>query len=318
VKPVRSLPLAENTIPVISLLKLTRRMAQIKSKVADYSGFVLLSVIWGLAFVAIKQADTELSPVNLSLIRWFITSVVFLILLPIIGKPKIKFERKDVPRLLVVAIANVAGYHIFLNSAETSISAGLSSLLIALGPVFMVVLSVILLDERASSKVVLALLLAVSGTFVLSYGSFNPSDLSSVVGPVEAVLAAFCYAVFTVVGKPLVQKYGSAPTTILAGLVGTIMIIPLVSGNFVTQVEGLTQLGWISVLYRGILSSALGYLLYYGLVSRRAVSRLSIQLYLIPVVSVVGGVLLLNESVTVLIIIGGAMMLFAVALTTQK
>ena len=293
-------------------------MSRIKSKTADYSGFVLLSVIWGLAFVAIKQADSELSPVNLALIRWFITSVVFLILLPIIGRPNIRFERRDVPRLLVVAMANVAGYHIFLNSAETSISAGLSSLLIALGPVFMVILSVILLDERAGPKVVLGLLLAVSGTFVLSYGSFNPSDLSTVVGPAEAVLAAFCYAVFTVVGKPLVQKYGSAPTTILAGLAGTAMIVPLVSGSFVSQVEGLTQLGWISVLYLGVLSSALGYLLYYGVVSRRTVSRLSIQLYLIPVVSVVGGVLLLGESVTVLTIIGGAMMLFAVALTTRR
>lgn len=293
-------------------------MAQVKSKIADYSGFVLLSVIWGLAFVAIKQADSELSPVNLALIRWFITSAVFLVLLPIIGRPRTRLERKDLPRLLVVAFANVAGYHIFLNSAETSISAGLSSLLIALGPVFMVVLSMILLNEKAGSRVVLALVLAVSGTFVLSFGSFNPKDLSSIVGPAEAVLAAFCYAVFTVVGKPLVQKYGSAPTTILAGLVGTVMIIPLVSGNFAAQVEGLTQLGWISVLYLGVLSSALGYLLYYGVVSRRSVSRLSIQLYLIPIVSVVGGVLLLNETVTAMTVIGGAMMLFALALATRR
>ena len=82
--------------------------------VTAYSGLAVLSVIWGMAFVAIKAVVVELSPVNLALLRWFIAGVPFLILLPIIGRPKVSFERKDVPRLLVVAFANVAGYHIAL------------------------------------------------------------------------------------------------------------------------------------------------------------------------------------------------------------
>lgn len=288
------------------------------SALADYSGFFVLSVIWGMAFVAIRVADLELSPVNLALVRWLITSVIFLVLFPLIGRPKTRFERRDIPRVLVVALANVAGYHIFLNSAETSISAGLSSLLIALGPVFMVILSASLLDEKIGPKVILGLCLAMLGTFLLSVQSFNPSDLSSLVGPVEAILAALCYASFTVLGKPLVLKYGSAPTTILAGLIGTVMILPLVSGSLFSQMRTLSFDGWASVLYLAVLSSALGYLLYYGVVSRRTVSRLSIQLYLIPIVSVVGGALLLNEPVTSFTLAGGALMLAAVAFTTRR
>ena len=283
-----------------------------------YLGLFVLSVIWGLAFVAIKVADEVLSPVNLALLRWLIASALFLALLPVIGKTRTRFERGDIPRLLVVGFANVAGYHLALNYAETSISAGLSGLLISFGPVFMVVLSVLLLDEKAGPKVLLALCLAIFGTFLLSVGSINVSDFSSLVGPVEVVMSALCYALFSVLGKPLVQKYGSGATTIRAGLVGTVMMLPLLSASFISQVESLPLNGWISVLYLSILSTVLGYTLYYTLMKRKAVSRLSIQLYLAPIVSVIGGALLLGESVTIFTVVGGAIMLIAVALATSK
>lgn len=294
------------------------RLRSVNKAVLTYGGLSVLSVIWGLAFVAIRQADLELTFVNLAIARWLITAVIFLALIPVIGKTKTKFERKDVPRLLVVGFANVVGYHLFLNYAETTISAGLSSLLIALGPVFIVVLSFFLLHEKSGKKVVLALLLALLGIFILSVGSLSESDLGSFAGVVSAALGGLCYAIFTVGGKPLVQKYGSAPTTIYAGLVGTAMILPLLSQGFFAQMGALDSSGWIAVVYLGVLSSALGYLLFYALLSRKAVSSLSIQLYLIPVVALIGGLVLLNEPVTLSTVVGGALVLAAVGLATKK
>ena len=293
-------------------------MSRLRKSATAYSGLVVLSVIWGMAFVAIKQADTELSPVNLALLRWMVASVPFLVLLPIIGRPKTKLERKDIPRFLAVALANVAGYHISLNYAETTLSAGLSALLISFGPIFIAALSYLLLNERASRNLVLGLVLALAGTAVLSTGSISFSDLSSYGGILEALVTALCYALFTVLGKPLVHKYGSAPTTIIAGLVGTGMMLPLLSQSLVTQASSLSFYGWASVLYLALLSTVFGYLMFYAMVSRGAVTRLSIQLYLIPVVSVVGGALLLNEPLTLPVLVGGGMMLTAVAVSTWK
>jgi drug/metabolite transporter (DMT)-like permease len=270
-----------------------------------------------MAFVAIKQADTELSPVNLALLRWLVACVPFLVLLPIIGRPKIGFERRDIPRLLVVALANVAGYHISLYYAETTLSAGMSALLTSFGPIFIVILSYPLLNEKAGERV-LGLILAVLGASVLSIGSVSLSDLSSYGGIFEAIFTAFCYALFAVLAKPLVHKYGSAPTTIMAGLVGTAIMLPLLSESFFAQASALSFYGWVSVLYLSLLSTVFGYLLFYTLVSHGAVSKLSIQLYLIPVVSVIGGALLLNEGLTPPVLVGGGLTLVAVAIATWK
>jgi len=293
-------------------------MSKLRKSFTAYSGLIVLSVIWGLAFVAIKQAVTELTPINLALLRWLVASVPFLILLPIIGRPRAKFERGDIPRLLIVALANVAGYHLSLYYAETTLSAGLSALLTSFGPIFIAILSYFLLNEKAGKKVLIGLLLAMAGTAVLSTGSISVNDLSSYAGIIENLITALCYALFTVLGKPLVHKYGSASTTIMAGLIGTAMMLPLLSQSFFAQAAALSSLGWASVLYLSLLSTVFGYLMFYALVSRGAVTRLSIQLYLIPVVSVIGGALLLSEPVTLSVAVGGGMMLAAVAIATWK
>ena len=295
---------------------LTAGAAGAGKRVAGYAGLLVLSVIWGMAFVAIKQADAELSPVNLALIRWFIACACYLLLIPLIGKPKTKLERKDIPRMLVIAFSIVAGYHISLYYAEESVSAGVAGILISFGPVLIVVLSALLLNEKPSMRVKLGLPLALAGTVVLSVGTVNMSDFASFYGPAEVVLSATFYALFSVLSKPLVQKYGAPPITFWSGLIGTAMMLPLLSQNLVSQLSALSSIGWASVLYLSVLSTVLGYLLFFTLVSRGAVSRLSIQLFLAPIVSVTGGAVLLGEPVTAFTLVGGGMMLVAVALAT--
>ncbi len=283
-------------------------------KVGTYSVLLVLSVVWGLAFVAIGRADFELSPINLTLLRWLIASAGFLALSPLALRPKIKFQRRDLPRLLGVSFGNVAAYHLSLNYGELTVSAGLAGLLVSLGPVFIVLLSSYTLKEKVSRRVLMALALALMGAFVLS---FSDLEAGSILGPIAVIITAFSYAFYTVLAKPLVGKYGPLPIATWAGLIGTLMILPLFSSSFVTQVSSLSLVGWMSVVYLAILSTVLGYFMFYTLVSRRNVSTLSIQLYLIPIISVLGGVLLLNEALTAYTIVGGALMLLAVAIATH-
>jgi drug/metabolite transporter (DMT)-like permease len=281
-----------------------------------YGLLILLSVIWGLAFVAIRILDTELSFVNLTLLRWLVASVGYLALLPFLGRPRTPFSKLHVPRLLLIGFFNVAGYHLSLNHAEVSVSAGLAGLLISLGPVFSALLAVALLKEKVGRRLILAILLAVGGAAVLSAGDLSGG--SAVYGPLAVVLAALSYDFFAVLAKPLVNKYGALPVAIWAGLIGTVMILPLVSASFISYVSSLSVAGWQALLYLSILSTVMGYSLFYTLVEKGGVSRVMIQLYLAPVFSVVGGMLLLGESVTVYTFLGGAAMLLAVWIATAS
>src|SRR5260370_8685111 len=96
---------------------------------------VILGVIWGLAFVAIRTADFQLSPVNLTIVRWLIASAGFLTLAPFYGKPKQPVQRRHIPRILVVSLASATGYHLSLNYPQTILSTRLACLLTSLHPI---------------------------------------------------------------------------------------------------------------------------------------------------------------------------------------
>ncbi|MDV3277726.1 MAG: DMT family transporter [Nitrososphaerales archaeon] len=280
-----------------------------------YVPLIVLSVIWGLAFVAIRRADFELSWENLTLLRWMLVSACFLALYPFIGKSKVPLERRDIPRLLVVSLANVAVYHLSLNFAEKTVSASLSGLLISLGPVFTVILSTILLKEKVGRRLGFAVVLALVGAVLISLPDMD-LGFATMIGPLAVVIAAFANGVYAVVSKPLVTKYGASPVAIWASLVGTASILPLASGSLIQEASALSFGGWVSVLYLVVLSTVVGNLIIYTLIGRQPVSRLGVQLYLIPLVSVIGGILILGETIGVLTVLGGAFLLMAVGMTT--
>jgi drug/metabolite transporter (DMT)-like permease len=277
---------------------------------------VILSVIWGLAFVAIRRAVLELSPVSLTLLRWLIVSGSFLALAPFIGKPKAPIRREHIPRILLVAFASVGGYHLSLNYAETIVSSGLAGFLISFAPIFVVMLSATFLKEKIGLKLALALAIAICGAFALSIGS--ALSFSDITGPLAVILAAFMYSLFSVGSKPLVAYYGALPTAVWVGAIGTVFMLPLISSQFFSEVRALSLIGWLSVLYLSILSTVIANIIFYSLVGTRAVSSLSVQLYLVPIVSLVGGVLLLSETVTWLTIIGAILLLAATTLATRR
>ena len=81
------------------------------SRIFTNSLVVILGVTWGLAFVAIRTADFQLSPINLTVLRWLIASAGFLAFAPFFGRPKQPVQRHHIPRILVVSLASVVGYH---------------------------------------------------------------------------------------------------------------------------------------------------------------------------------------------------------------
>jgi len=279
---------------------------------------LVLSLIWGLAFVAIRRADFELSPINLALLRWLLASAGFLAVSPFLLKPKVKFERRDLLRLLVISLLNVPAYHLALNFGETTVSSGLAGFLVAMGPVLIAVFSAVLLKEKLGRKLALALAIGVAGTIVMFVPDLSLNSAGSILGPMEVLVAAFSFALFSVLSKPLVTKYGSASVTIWAALAGTLMLLPLLSPNFGAETISLSLEGWISVLFLSLLSTVAGYLMFYALVSRSALSKVGIQMYLIPVVSVIGGILLLQEGLNTYTIAGGAVLLLSVAIATRS
>jgi drug/metabolite transporter (DMT)-like permease len=172
------------------------------------------------------------------------------------------------------------------------------------------------LHEKVSSRIWLALFIAFAGAVAISSPDLSLAS-GSLFGPLLVVVSALSSATQTVASKPLVGKYGPFPIAAWAAFLGTAMLLPLASPSLVTQAVGLSAAGWESVLYLAILSTVLANLIFFTLVSGQVVSRLGVQLYLVPVVSAAGGVFILGEGLPWTTVLGGALLLLAIWLGTS-
>jgi drug/metabolite transporter (DMT)-like permease len=282
----------------------------------SYSSIIVLSVIWGLAFVAIRRADYELTSVNLTLLRWLIVSAGFLAIYRFVVKPRTRFQRGDFPRLLVVSITSVVIYHLSLNTAEKQVDASLAGLLISLAPLTTVILSVIILHEKTRARLWGAVVLAIAGSVLIASPDISLSS-TTLAGPLLVVVSAISSGVFTVASKPLTTKYGPFAVAAWSAFLGTAILTPLLSPSLVQQAGELSADGWVSVLYLALLSTVFANCIYFTLVSRQQLTKLGVQLYLVPAVSAAGGVLILGESLAAATVAGGVLLLVAVALATS-
>jgi O-acetylserine/cysteine efflux transporter len=131
------------------------------------------------------------------------------------------------------------------------------------------------------------------------------------------VVAALASGTYTVLSKPLVVKYGPFAIAAWTAFLGTAILLPLASPGLLSQAEALSPEGWASVMYLALLSTVVANVIFYTLVNRQALSKLGLQLYLVPLVSAAGGVLILGESLGLATVVGGALLLGAVALGTS-
>nr|WP_303651808.1 DMT family transporter [Halovenus rubra] len=188
------------------------------------------------------------------------------------------------------------------------LSAGLTGLVFYTYPVYVYVLAVWLLDERVSRYKVGALLLALSGVGLILGGGSNAVDF---VGIVLVVLAALGLAGYIIGSRAALATADSDAFagTALVGTALSFLVFSTGSGRLGLP-SGLDQ--WLVVLGIATIGTALPMFLYISALDRIQASHASVLGTAEPLVTVVLGILVLEESPTLLLLVGGALILSGV------
>ena len=193
--------------------------------------------------------------------------------------------------------------------------------LIGLTPVWSALFSAFALKERFGLVKIAGLVLGFLGAaLVVTRGQMGPAVLAlpSTRGDLLILLSTFNWAAYTVLGHPAIKRLGPTRATTGALTLGWLMLVPF----FVYQAgwreyARLTTQGWIAVLFLGIACSGLGYLFWYGALEKLEASKVAAFLYLEPLITLGAAVWLLGETVGVITVIGGLLVLAGVALVQR-
>ena len=238
----------------------------------------------------IKVAVRELDPITLVWMRLTLAAAVLVpVALVAVGRDALAQARAAAGRLTVLGLVNSALPFALISWAETRIDSGLTAILQAAAPLFTVLISTRIGDERVNGSRLAGFLVGFVGVSLL-VGAHVGGGL---VAALAVVLSALCYAAGGVFGARRLRD--TAPLVVAAG--------SMVSAAILTAPFGLATLsgsvpGWketASVGALGIAGTGIAYILYFAILRDAGPSRSILVTYLVPSVAVAYGVLLLGE-----------------------
>ena len=274
----------------------------------------IVALIWGGSFIAVKIGVDNIPPVTLAFFRFAVASPLMLLILA--GKRKlIRVSPNEIPWLIVLALTGVTLLYILQFTGIKYTSATNSALLINTNVLFIAIFSWIFLKEAFTYRKLAGVLLAFTGAiFVISKGSLSISP--SIKGDILILLSAICWAVYSIVGKKLLDKYDSLSLTTYAFIIGTFLFIPFVY-NDLWGIK-ITVKEWAVILYLALLCSVFAYVAWYYALEKADATEVAIFLNLIPLFAMFLAHLVLKEKITIFTLIGAFFILYGIYITLSE
>ena len=279
----------------------------------DWGLLAGVALMWGSAYLFIEVAIEDLSPTVVTAARLIVGAGV----LALFPSARGRIDRGDWGRIVLLGIVWVAIPFTLFPIAQQWISSALTGMLNGANPLFAALIASILLRHLPGRTQIVGLALGFVGVVVISIPAVRDSDDSATaLGIVLVLIALFCYALALNMSVPLTQRYGGPPVMLRMLVVGAIATLPL-------GVAGLPSSTWTvdavaSVVVLGAGASAAAFLVMAKLASRVGATRASVSVYFIPVVAVVLGLTVLDETVAAMSIGGLALVLVGAWLVSRE
>jgi drug/metabolite transporter (DMT)-like permease len=269
---------------------------------------------WALNFIVAKAALQYLDVWSMTSFRIILSGVL---MLPIYfwTPRRARFDRKDIWTFIVLGFFGVVmNRGLFIVGLDYT-TAGHSALIVAVGPILILVLARLLKLERITSGKVLGMGLSFVGIVVLVGGDELHLRSGTWVGDLITLGGTTGFAVYTVLAKKVARHYDTISMNTFNNLAGAIILLPL----GIRQAERLDWAsvgwqGWAGLAYTALISSVLAYLIYFWALRHVSASRLAAYTYVETPVATSLAVMLLGEKLTAALVIGAALILAGVYL----
>jgi drug/metabolite transporter (DMT)-like permease len=269
---------------------------------------LLTIAIWSLNFTAVKVAVTEIGPFAFLIARFAIgTSITATVVFWREGWPR--FRRADAPLLFAAAFFGITLDQATFVLAEHATTASGTALLVGTVPIWVALITTLFRLERVTRKHWISVAVGMGGVVLILWNGLSGlAGGSSAFGSLMGLGTAISWGVYTILLRPLTERYSALGLSVFVMVVGTSMLIPFAVPQILAQDWGRVSAGaWAGVVWTGTAGLALTNLLYFTAVNRVGATRATLFGYLQPVGGILFAVLLLHENVSTLQMIGGAL-----------
>ncbi len=268
-------------------------------------------------FLAAKWALEDFPPLTLGFTR-FVIAAAGLYLVHRVWPGRKSVERRDRRTFALLGfLAVMVNQAAFLYGLRMTTPTH-AAIIYGATPVFVYLLAIPLLHERAGWLKLAGVIVTFAGVIVIVVGEGLRWEGKAWLGDLLILVATGAWALYTVLGKPMVAKYGAVHTTAISLITGTMFFVPIgvVSwGKFnpVTVTTG----GWLSLLYIAIGTSVICYTIWFWALGKLEATKVAVFNNFQPVITAFLALWLMNEAIGARLIAGGVLVIFGVILTER-
>jgi drug/metabolite transporter (DMT)-like permease len=283
--------------------------------------FALVYVFWGSTYLGIGIAVEHIPPALMCAVRFLIAGVLMLAYCALTGR-RVRYSPSELAHMAMVGILLLMGGNLTLSYAERIVPTGLAALLIAVTPLWFLVLDSWLLgDHHISRRGTIGLVIGIVGVVVLIWPELlHPSSLGrrELWWSLTLQAGSFSWAL----GSVLSKKWKNTGADPFASTAWQVTIAGAGNLIFALLVEKTSSAVWTvrgvsAILYLVVCGSWIGYTAYIWLLQHVPTSKVSTYAYVNPVVAVFLGWLVLHERIDRFILIGSAIIVASVVLVTS-
>src|SRR5579864_6270748 len=283
--------------------------------------FALLYVLWGSTYLAMRVIVRDMPPYVAGAVRYLIAGPLMLGVLALTGR-KVRLSMQDFRRLLVISILLLSTGNIGVLWGEVYVSSGLASLIVALVPIWVVIIEAWFFRAgRMTAKGLIGLAVGIVGLLVLLWPRISSGThlgRLELLGSGILAGASFFWALGSVFSHRFnltVDVFASAAWQMtLGGLVNG--FVALATGQFQKTHWSVTALS--SIGYLVVFGSWLGYSAYIYLLEHVPTPKVATYAYVNPIVAVFLGWIILHEQVDISMLAGTAIIIASVALVNTS
>jgi drug/metabolite transporter (DMT)-like permease len=274
-------------------------------------------VLWAVNFSLVKVALKEMSPMGFNGIRLAFASILLILFLAV-NRESFRVDGPDLWKLVVLGIVGNTAYQILFINGIYVTTASNTAIIIAITPAFIAVLSSVLKHERLNWAAWMGIFISFVGFYLVILRNSGKPTFSGegVKGDLMILAGTLCWAVYTVLAKPLLRKISALKLTAMTLVVGTVFYLPFAIRDIIRiPYAEVSVKAWASLAFSGLFALAVCYVIWYESVRRVGNSRTAIYDNLIPILTVLFASLIIGEKISPLQGVGMVVILAGVYLT---
>jgi drug/metabolite transporter (DMT)-like permease len=283
-----------------------------RTVVALMSVHVLLSA---LTYLAAKRGVLEVPPLTLLLWRLLVSAGTFAVLLAFLPGPSLP-PRSVLRRVLLLGLLSGPLNQALFLLAMQHTTAAHGALIFSLTPLGVYLVELARGREQARWTATAGIALALAGVLLLLLAHGLQALSGLFLGDILLLGSLLAWVFYTTEGRELVAQEGPLRTSAWSNIAGALLLLPLAPWVLRPElVFSASQLAKAAVVYLGLGSSVLSYLIWFAALARTDASKVAVFSNLQPVATALAAWVLLGERIGWEVVVGGALVLLGVRLT---